>query len=156
MDLDRFKLVNDTEGHLAGDRVLKEVAHRLAEHMRSTDIVARLGGDEFAIIVPEYEVETELDALCKKVIEDIRHPVLINRTDYSLDVSIGVSLFPRDGTDVSALLMRADVAMYKAKERTGSGAGLDEIYDCGAAFEGYSSFLGASSKRRGAAGNGES
>ena len=134
MDLDKFKRVNDTEGHAAGDQMLNELATRLSDHLRSTDIVARLGGDEFAIIVPEYEAETELDALCKKIIEDVRLPILINRVDYSLDVSIGVSLFPRDGTDVSALLMKADVAMYKAKEQTGGSFGFfDEQLNLAAA-----------------------
>jgi diguanylate cyclase (GGDEF)-like protein len=134
MDLDKFKRVNDTEGHAAGDQILNDIATRLSNHLRSTDIVARLGGDEFAIIVPEYDVETELDALCKKIIEDVRLPILINRADYALDVSIGVSLFPRDGTDVSALLMKADVAMYKAKEQAGSSfAFFDEQLNLAAA-----------------------
>jgi len=134
MDLDKFKRVNDTEGHAAGDQILNDIATRLSNHLRSTDIVARLGGDEFAIIVPQYDVETELDALCKKIIEDVRLPILINRVDYALDVSIGVSLFPRDGTDVSALLMKADVAMYKAKEQAGSSfAFFDEQLNLAAA-----------------------
>lgn len=120
IDLDRFKQVNDTEGHLTGDELLRVVAKRLEAALRSTDIVARLGGDEFAVIFPEFSSEAELTLLCERLISAVSHPIMVDRINHSVDVSVGVSIFPDDGVDSGGLLMKADVAMYKAKEHKGS------------------------------------
>ena len=119
-DLDRFKQVNDTQGHKAGDQLLSIVASRLEANTRETNSIARLGGDEFGILVGQYENETELVLICKRIMEEVSRPITINRIEHTVDASIGVSIFPKDGTDTRSLLMRADTAMYKAKERVGS------------------------------------
>jgi diguanylate cyclase (GGDEF)-like protein len=120
LDLDRFKQINDTEGHLTGDEMLREVANRLKEGLRVTDVVARLGGDEFAIIFPDFKDQSELTLLCERLIEAVCCPFVVDGVSHPVDVSVGVSVFPDDGTEPGVLLMKADVAMYKAKEHKGS------------------------------------
>ena len=119
-DLDRFKQVNDTQGHKVGDQLLSIVASRLEANTRETDSIARLGGDEFGILVEQYKDESELVLICKRIMEEVSRPITINRIEHTVDASIGVSIFPKDGTDTRSLLMRADTAMYKAKELVGS------------------------------------
>lgn len=119
-DLDRFKQVNDTQGHKVGYQLLSIVASRLEANTRETDSIARLGGDEFGILICQYEDESELVLICKRIMEEVSRPITINRIEHTVDASIGVSIFPKDGTDTRSLLMRADTAMYKAKERVGS------------------------------------
>lgn len=126
IDLDRFKQVNDTEGHKAGDKLLLKIAGRLYDCLRSSDTLARLGGDEFAIIVHRFEDESEIATLCKRLIAEIGKPVLVDRIEHSVNASIGVSVFPGEGTSVEKLLMRADAAMYRAKEM---GGGTFAFYD---------------------------
>ncbi len=120
LDLDRFKQINDTEGHLAGDELLRQIAARLESQVRGTDTVARLGGDEFAIIASESETDGRLTSLCNRLIESVNEPVEIDGRRHEVDVSVGVSVFPDDGVDVGTLLMKADVAMYEAKSQSGS------------------------------------
>jgi diguanylate cyclase (GGDEF)-like protein len=120
LDLDRFKQVNDTEGHIVGDELLRTIAERLTDTLRASDIVARLGGDEFAVLVPEYASDAELTAVCRRVIDVTNAPISINRVWHQVDVSVGVSVFPRDGMDPGSLLTKADVAMYQAKSQAGS------------------------------------
>jgi len=126
IDLDRFKQVNDTEGHKAGDKLLLKIAGRLYDCLRSSDTLARLGGDEFAIIVHRFQDESEIATLCKRLIAEIGKPVLVDRIEHSVNASIGVSVFPGEGTSVEKLLMRADAAMYRAKEM---GGGTFAFYD---------------------------
>ena len=120
LDLDRFKQINDTEGHLTGDELLRQIAGRLERQVRGTDTVARLGGDEFAIIASESETDGMLTGLCRRLIESVNKPVEIDGRSHEVDVSVGVSMFPDDGSDVGTLLMKADVAMYEAKSQSGS------------------------------------
>lgn len=120
LDLDRFKQVNDTRGHVAGDELLRGVAGRLRTEMRASDLIARLGGDEFAVIVPEFSSEAELVTLCRRLIRNINEPIRVGEIAHEIDVSIGICVFPTDGDDPIALLMKSDVAMYKAKEQSGS------------------------------------
>jgi diguanylate cyclase (GGDEF)-like protein len=120
IDLDRFKQVNDTEGHKAGDKLLLKVAERLRDCLRANDTLSRLGGDEFAIIVHRFNEDSEIAALCKRLVAEIGKPVMVDRIEHSVNASIGVSVFPGEGTSVEELLMRADVAMYRAKELGGS------------------------------------
>ena len=88
--------------------------------MRTTDVVARLGGDEFAIIFPEFKDQAELTMLCERLLESVCQPFEVDAFNHPVDVSVGVSIFPDDGVDAGTLLMKADVAMYKAKEHKGS------------------------------------
>lgn len=120
LDLDRFKQVNDTRGHATGDELLRMIANRLQAKVRKVDLIARLGGDEFAVIVPEFESEAELTTICDRLIETVTEPVMIGDQQHQVDVSLGVSIYPDDGDDPMTLLMKADVAMYKAKEHSGS------------------------------------
>ena len=117
LDLDRFKLVNDTLGHAAGDQLLKLVAARLRDAVRAEDTVSRLGGDEFTIILREIDHPEDLAPLAEKIIRAVERPLALRGQDVSIGVSIGISLFPDDGNTVDSLATTADTAMYRAKER---------------------------------------
>jgi diguanylate cyclase (GGDEF)-like protein/PAS domain S-box-containing protein len=114
MDLDRFKDVNDTLGHHAGDQLLKEVARRLGRTMRKTDLVARLGGDEFAIVLPATDLDTARH-ITEKIQKTLRGPLILDGHRVDLGASMGLAFYPVHGESVSALMRHADVAMYKAK-----------------------------------------
>ena len=114
LDVDRFKDINDTHGHAAGDAVLQEVARRLAGVTRDGDSIARLGGDEFAILLPG-ATEVEAEAVAVRVSECLNDPIAIGPREISVCISTGFAVFPRDGTDADALFRRADAAMYVAK-----------------------------------------
>ena len=116
VDLDRFKFVNDTLGHLAGDELLKKVAERLQGAVRETDTVARLGGDEFVLLLPERSDVALSTIAVQRVMDAIARPVTIEGHEFFLTCSIGVSAFPADGDDVETLIKHADIAMYRAKE----------------------------------------
>ena len=122
LDLDRFKEINDTLGHEAGDECLKEVARRLRQCVRASDTVARMGGDEFTILLPEISEQGDVRAVAQKILDAMKTPLLLAGRDVIITTSIGISLFPRDGRDGDTLLKNADAAMYRVK---GSGrAGL--------------------------------
>ena len=116
LDLDRFKNVNDTGGHSAGDILLCDVANRLGTCIRQTDLLARLGGDEFVIVVESFSDTSELNQLAERVLSEMREPFLIEGYEYHLGTSIGISIFPQDASDSATLLRCADSAMYLAKE----------------------------------------
>ena len=116
LDLDRFKNVNDTAGHAAGDMLLRDVSGRLNSCIRSTDLLARLGGDEFVIIVENVPDAQFLRDLGERVLEKMRNPFVIDGNEYHLGTSIGISVFPHDGNDTATLMRCADSAMYHAKE----------------------------------------
>jgi len=115
IDLDRFKTINDSLGHLAGDHLLKEVARRLCLVVRAGDTVARLGGDEFVVLAPGMEACEECALVADKIIEALAEPVLYEGRGLHISPSIGICLFPDDGTDVTSLMRKADAAMYQAK-----------------------------------------
>ena len=117
LDLDRFKLVNDSLGHRAGDELLKEVARRLTAMTRAADTVARLGGDEFVIIMTGTSDRQEVEITARRAIEVLQPPVSIAGVNLHMTPSIGVAMFPGDGNSVDTLVARADAAMYCAKER---------------------------------------
>ena len=121
IDLDRFKKVNDTEGHKAGDRLLVEISERLKKTLREADTIARLGGDEFAVIVTGIDEEKGVSKVCERIVAAIVKPMVVERMEHVVGASIGVALFPEDGKTVEELVMKADSAMYRAKESGGAG-----------------------------------
>ncbi len=116
LDLDRFKQINDTLGHDAGDELLQEVGERLEGALRDSDTVARMGGDEFVILLPEIERPEQVEVVAQKVLSVLRDPVVLLGEKFSVTVSIGISQFPHDGSDQATLMKNADIAMYAAKE----------------------------------------
>jgi diguanylate cyclase (GGDEF)-like protein len=119
LDLDRFKFVNDTLGHEIGDRLLKAVAGRIKCCVRSTDCVARLGGDEFTVLLDDLSAPALAANAAQKICRSLASPFEIDGQDIYVSTSIGISIYPADGTDVSTLLRRADTAMYRAKRGSG-------------------------------------
>lgn len=117
IDLDRFKIINDTLGHDTGDIVLKTIARRLSECMRSADLVARLGGDEFVVVVEEVESQAQVAEVAAKLLAIIDQPVLYQGQELALTASIGIAVYPEDGRDLQTLLKHADIAMYRAKDQ---------------------------------------
>ncbi|CAN7590402.1 EAL domain-containing protein [Acidovorax sp. LjRoot118] len=125
MDLDRFKSINDSLGHSAGDVLLRACGKRLQEGVRLTDTVARFGGDEFVLVLEGLDNAGEVLAPLAKVVSLFSRPFEVNGRELPTTVSIGISLFPDDGQDVETLLMNADAAMYRAK---GLGPGNHHFY----------------------------
>jgi diguanylate cyclase (GGDEF)-like protein len=115
LDLDGFKLVNDTLGHAAGDELLRQVAQRLTSCLRATDSVARFGGDEFTIVLPAIEDRSDVIRVANKIIEEVARPYPLDGSEAAITTSIGISLYPGDGADPSVLIHRADNAMYHTK-----------------------------------------
>jgi two-component system cell cycle response regulator len=115
LDLDGFKLINDTLGHDAGDLLLCLVAARLVGAVRQEDTVARLGGDEFVIALPELSDDDPVAELVSKVVQAVSQPYRIQGRDVSITASVGVSIYPTHGEDVEALMKNADLALYEAK-----------------------------------------
>jgi diguanylate cyclase (GGDEF)-like protein/PAS domain S-box-containing protein len=116
LDLDHFKLINDTFGHNRGDQLLQTVAQRMQECLRDSDTVARLGGDEFVLLLSGEGRGEAMSQVTQRVLLSISRPWLVEGRELSVSCSMGVSMFPRDGRDVQTLLKNADTAMYKAKE----------------------------------------
>jgi diguanylate cyclase (GGDEF)-like protein len=116
MDLDGFKLINDSLGHDVGDLLLKAVSDRLTSVLRESDTVARLGGDEFTAIVSDVDSEGQISAAARRVLAELTSPVVVNGQEVFVGVSIGIAVYPNDGRDVRTLLRSADMAMYRAKE----------------------------------------
>ncbi|MDA8384300.1 MAG: EAL domain-containing protein [Betaproteobacteria bacterium] len=117
IDLDRFKRINDTMGHAAGDELLRTIASRLRECVRKEDTVARLGGDEFTVLVEEIRDGADAASLADKIILAAGQPLAIDGKDITTSASIGIALYPEDAPNAEDLVRAADAAMYRAKER---------------------------------------
>ena len=126
LDLDNFKIFNDSIGHAAGDHVLCSVAERLSSCLRPSDTVARLGGDEFVIVMGAIEEPLDVENVVTRVQRALEAPIVLEGKEYFAAASIGLAMFPRDGATVSELIQRADFAMYKAKD---DGRGVMRTYD---------------------------
>lgn len=116
LDLDGFKMINDTMGHHAGDKLLKKVSDRLVKTLRNTDIIARIGGDEFIIMIESIENINDVKIIADKIIKSFKKSFLIDGQDCFISTSIGVAVYPTDGENAEVLIKNADIAMYKAKE----------------------------------------
>ncbi len=116
LDLDRFKVINDTLGHDAGDRLLQTVAKRLGECVREGDTIARLGGDEFTVILEDVATQSDIPVVARKIIESMSKPFYINNRELFITVSIGISVSPGDANNAADLVRNADTAMYRAKD----------------------------------------
>jgi diguanylate cyclase (GGDEF)-like protein len=117
LDLDRFKHINDTHGHETGDKLLQTVALRVRDAVRSDDVVVRMGGDEFVVILTNVKSNDQVNETAGRITTSLAMPIVIDGKPLATTVSIGVSLYPRDGEDVGALLRHSDTAMYQAKDR---------------------------------------
>ena len=117
LDLDRFKLVNDTLGHNAGDEVLKMVAERIVANVRANDTVARMGGDEFALVLEEVDDVRDVGRVARKLLDEVGRAIDIVDRQIFVTPSIGISIYPDDGTEAEDLILLADQAMYGAKSR---------------------------------------
>ncbi len=116
LDLDNFKQVNDTYGHIEGDMLLRSVAARLQDCMRKTDTVARMGGDEFTLVIENIASSQDSAIIAEKVLKALSEPFSLKDTDLQTSASIGISIYPFDGTNPESLLQYADIAMYRAKQ----------------------------------------
>ncbi len=114
IDLDDFKIVNDTLGHDAGDNLLKEVVKRINESIREEDLIARIGGDEFIIVFEETSVE-EIEGISERILKNVAATYLLDGNEANISLSIGISMYPDDGEDRETLIEHADKAMYFAK-----------------------------------------
>jgi diguanylate cyclase (GGDEF)-like protein/PAS domain S-box-containing protein len=121
IDLDHFKRVNDSLGHLAGDTLLRTVAHRITSCLRQTDLVARFGGDEFMVLLQHGGSKAEVEEVASKLLSAVEAPVSVESWPLSVTPSVGIALFPHDGTTADALIKNADTAMYQAKAKGRAG-----------------------------------
>ena len=116
VDIDRFKAINDSLGHAAGDALLKEISLRLVNQLRLGDTICRIGGDEFVVVLPEVKRSSDVAQVAQKVIEQLAQPVPLEARELIVTASIGIAVFPDDGGDAETLIRNADAAMYHAKE----------------------------------------
>jgi diguanylate cyclase (GGDEF)-like protein len=118
LDLDRFKAVNDSLGHSAGDELLQKVAVRIKAQLRKVDTAARLGGDEFVVLLPDISHHEDVKRVAMGIIEALNQPFLLRETnEVNIGTSIGISFYPEHGDNPEILLDRADTALYKAKDQ---------------------------------------
>ena len=116
LDLDNFKSVNDTLGHDVGDLLLQQAAERLSAALRKGDTVARFGGDEYVLLIPDLKLTEDMIPVAQKIINSFSKPFLIDNHQLTVTTSIGIAVYPDNGTDGDILLKNADKAMYQAKQ----------------------------------------
>ncbi|MDI9819230.1 MULTISPECIES: EAL domain-containing protein [unclassified Legionella] len=117
LDVDRFKLVNDSLGHEVGDTVLCEVARRLSALLRTEDTLARIGGDEFVMVIPGLKKIDHIVTVAQKILNSFNEPITLAHQEFILTTSVGISIYPSNGRTITTLLKNADLAMYQAKEQ---------------------------------------
>lgn len=115
IDLDRFKIINDSLGHTMGDRLLQSVSHRLQEHIRKSDTLSRFGGDEFTLLLPEIAGQEAAVQVAEKILESIKQPFKITGHDIYVGASIGIAMYPNGGDNMDSLIKNSDIAMYQVK-----------------------------------------
>lgn len=120
VDLDKFKLVNDTYGHDVGDALLKIFARRLKNCLRNEDVIARLGGDEFIIFIPSYSDRHMLSSIAQKLVDVAKEPITLDNIEINFSLSIGIAIYPADGNTREILIKNADITMYQAKKDHGN------------------------------------
>jgi diguanylate cyclase (GGDEF)-like protein len=130
LDLDGFKQINDLHGHDAGDALLIELAGRLRDNLRASDLIARLGGDEFLVVLEEVQDAEPVEVVAKKLLVETVRPYALPGATASVTASIGISMFPDDAADATALMKHADIAMYAAKQ---AGKNTCRFYSAGPA-----------------------
>ena len=130
LDLDRFKDINDTLGHNVGDHLLQELSRRVSTVLGAAGVVGRWGGDEFVAIVPRVRDYAHVEELARSFIRAISQPVCVDDLELAISASVGIAMYPRDGTEAGVLIRNADTAMYKAKQDLGRGYAFfsDELY----------------------------
>ena len=121
LDLDRFKVINDTLGHLVGDKLLQAVAMRLRHCLREGDTLARIGGDEFTLLLPEVSSHHDAETIASKIIKSLKMPFKIDNHELFVSTSIGISQYPQDGQTMESLIKHADIAMYSVKGKGKNG-----------------------------------
>lgn len=121
IDLDRFKEVNDTLGHAAGDELLIEASHRLTQAVRQSDTVARLGGDEFAVILPKVHGDPEIEEIAQRIVSTMALPFLLPSGNADISASVGIAIYPRHGEDLESIRASADAALYAVKQSGRNG-----------------------------------
>ncbi|MDU1845824.1 MAG: EAL domain-containing protein [Niallia nealsonii] len=137
LDMDRFKYINDSLGHLIGDRLLIEISKLLTRCMRHHDFVARVGGDEFNIILPNTNRETALES-AENILNEFKKPLYVDNYELFITTSIGISIFPYDGEDSTILTKNADAALYRAKE---AGKNQYNVFHSGMNLQSYRKFI---------------
>lgn len=121
LDIDRFKLINDTYGHPEGDQLLKEFAQRVRQCLRSGDTLARQGGDEFTVLLPDINSADDVITIAKKMLFELKRPFTVAERDFLATVSIGIAVYPEDGNNSEDLIRNADIAMYQTKAQGKNG-----------------------------------
>lgn len=121
IDLDNFKTINDSLGHLAGDKLLKKISKQLKACVRETDTVSRVGGDEFLILLPDIRSTEDTDRILERILELCKQPIKLSNHELCASMSIGIAIYPDHGKSERAILKNADIAMYKAKEKGKNG-----------------------------------
>ncbi len=119
LDIDKFKLINDNYGHTVGDEVLKYLSCKISEALRESDSIGRVGGDEFVIFLKQIHDERDLESLMDRIFEALKQPLIIDKNEIKIDVSVGISVFPDHSSDLDSLINQADRAMYEAKKIVG-------------------------------------
>nr|WP_106778976.1 EAL domain-containing protein [Lysinibacillus timonensis] len=137
LDLDRFKYVNDSLGHVIGDKLLQKVGKRLSETVRTGDLLARIGGDEFILLLPNTDRETALE-IANQIIHSLNDPFYIDSYEFFITTCIGLTIFPFDGEDATTILKNADTALYRAKEQ---GKNKFKVFHSGMNINTYRTFL---------------
>jgi len=137
LDVDRFKLVNDTLGHAMGDKLLQIVAERISRCLRAEDTLARFGGDEFTLLLPQIKTKEDAESVATKILESVRAPIHIDSHEIFISASIGIALYPQSGEAMETLVKSADIAMYHVKSTGKDGF----CFFCEEMNESYASHL---------------